>query len=364
MNVLTVFRHLIFLICSLAGFTSLPTWAQAQSLEAIKASISETIKTDDLWLGPQTGPSLINNKRIVFVASDLRNDGVNLVAKGMTQALQQVNWNMRLLDGHGSKVRQAAAINQAITLKPDGIVLGGIDAAYHLDSLAAAAQLGITVIGWHAADNAGPAHSLHLFTNITTDAEQVGQAAAHLAVADSNGRANVVIFTDNNYSIAALKARSMAQVIEDCEDCKLLSIENVSLDNVSDEMPAAVARLHDRYGDQITHFLVINDLYIDYAIPTLNHFGAHTKNISAGDGSREAYQRIRSKQGQLATVPEPLSMQGWQIVDEFNRAFNGLEDSGFLAPVHIIVKENIQHIQAGVYDPSNGYRSIYKRIWQ
>ncbi|CUB02279.1 ABC-type sugar transport system, periplasmic component, contains N-terminal xre family HTH domain [Marinomonas fungiae] len=353
----------MFTLCILISRES---YALDLSLESYNASINSAIETRNQWQGPLSGPTIADQKRIVFVASDLRNDGVNSVAKGMTEALKPLNWNMRLLDGHGSTLRQSAAINQAIALRPDGIVLGGIDAKSNLDSLKIAKSLGITVVGWHSANRAGAIPELNLFTNITTDAEEVGRKAAELAIVTSSAKAKVVIFTDSNYSIAMLKARSMATTIEACANCSILSLEDIPLHNISSEMPKAIARLLKAYPDQITHFLVINDLYIDFAVPTLNRYGIKTQNISAGDGSREAYQRIKSGNHQLATVPEPLFMQGWQIVDELNRAFNGLKESGFLAPVHIVVKDNIHEvdIESGVYDPKNHYRTIYQGIWQ
>ena len=42
-----------------------------------------------------------------------------------------------------------------------------------------------------------------------------------------------------------------------------------------------------------------------------------------GDGSESAYQRIRSGQYQAVTVAEPLNLQGWQLIDEMNRAVQG-----------------------------------------
>ena len=59
-------------------------------------------------------------------------------------------------------------------------------------------------------------------------------------------------------------------------------------------------------------------------------------NISAGDGSELAFQRIRSKQYQMATVPEPLHEQGWQLVDELNRAFAGEPWSGYVSGIHLV----------------------------
>ncbi|WP_197478929.1 substrate-binding domain-containing protein [Marinomonas atlantica] len=346
------------------------TLYSADDYAKVDQRVQEAIKVSTSWQGPTFGNPMAPDKYIVFVASDLRNDGVNSVVKGMTKSIEGLKWNLHLLDGKGSKVRQSAALNRAIMLKPDGIVLGGIDAKYHENTLKAAQAFGIKIIGWHAANEAGPHPNLGLFTNITTDAEQVGDIAASLAIVDSKEKAQVVIFTDSNYSIATLKANSMASRIIACETCELLSVQDIPLDNIANEMPNAIARLLKQFPNQITHFLVINDLYIDFAIPSLKTSGLAPedlpKSISAGDGSREAYLRIRSGKHQLATVPEPLFMQGWQITDEFNRAFHDAPDSGFLTPVHLIVRSNIQNIdlKIGVYDPDNQYRDAYRRIWK
>ncbi|SBT19150.1 hypothetical protein MGA5115_03311 [Marinomonas gallaica] len=360
-------KKLITLVYMLA--ISGPLYA-ADNFADVNQRVQEAIKVSSSWQGPTIGPSIAPRKHIVFVASDLRNDGVNSVVKGMTESIEGLGWSLHLLDGKGSKLRQSAALNRAIILKPDGIVLGGIDAKFHEQTLKTAQAFGIKIIGWHAANEAGPHPSLGLFTNITTDAEQVGDIAASLAVVDSKEKAQVVIFTDSNYSIATLKANSMASRINACQTCRLLSVEDIPLDNIANEMPTVIARLLKQFPNQITHFLVINDLYIDFATPSLTTSGMDQatlpKSISAGDGSREAYRRIRSGKHQLATVPEPLFLQGWQIIDEFNRAFHDRPDSGFLTPVHLIVRSNIQNIDLniGVYDPDNQYRDAYRRIWK
>ncbi|KJY45792.1 sugar ABC transporter substrate-binding protein, partial [Streptomyces sp. NRRL S-444] len=84
-------------------------------------------------------------------------------------------------------------------------------------------------------------------------------------------------------------------------------------------------------------------------------------NIGAGDGDPSAFRRINSKQFQSATVPEPLSQQGWQIVDEFNRAFAGQPASGYVAPVHIATAANSSG--ATSWNPQ-GYQEAYEKIWR
>lgn len=79
-----------------------------------------------------------------------------------------------------------------------------------------------------------------------------------------------------------------------------------------------------------------------------------------GDGDPSAFQRVNSGQYQAATVPEPLSQQGWQVIDEFNRAFSGRAPSGYVAPVHIVTAANSGG--ATSWNPP-GYRRAYRKIW-
>ena len=93
--------------------------------------------------------------------------------------------------------------------------------------------------------------------------------------------------------------------------------------------------------------------------------GAAPVNVSAGDGSESAYQRIRAGQYQAATVAEPLNLQGWQLIDELNRALAGEQWSGYVSPLHVVTKENVEFDGGpnNTFDPGNGYRDEYKKIW-
>ena len=134
-------------------------------------------------------------------------------------------------------------------------------------------------------------------------------------------------------------------------------------------MPAITKELLARYGKRWTHALAINDIYFDYAIPTLTEAGVPVSALtllSAGDGSAPAFLRIQANTYQAGTVAEPLNMQGWQLVDELNRLFAGQPVSGFVAPVHLVNASNIAFDGGSrfQYDPDNGYRDIYRRIWK
>jgi ribose transport system substrate-binding protein len=165
------------------------------------------------------------------------------------------------------------------------------------------------------------------------------------------------------------KAKMMEAEIQKCSGCTVLSLEDSPMTEASLRMPQLTTSLLQRFGDKWTYSLAVNDLYYDFMGPSLasaGKGGADTpKNISAGDGSESAFQRIRAKQYQLATVPEPLHEQGWQLIDELNRALAKQPWSGYVSGIHIVTADNIAYDGGpdNVFDPDNGYRDVYKKIW-
>jgi ribose transport system substrate-binding protein len=88
------------------------------------------------------------------------------------------------------------------------------------------------------------------------------------------------------------------------------------------------------------------------------------KAVAAGDGSESAFQRIRTGQYQAITVAEPLNLQGWQLVDELNRAVSGEACSGYITAPAVVTKEGLEKMgDSNQFDPDSGYREAYAKIW-
>jgi ribose transport system substrate-binding protein len=338
-------------------------------LDMARKTVATVTMAAGQWDGPTSGPRGAAGKTIVFVAADMKNGGIVGVSKGVEEAGKAIGWTVRVIDGQGSVSGRTAALNQALALKPAGIVVGGFDTTEQKTAFANAATSGVPLVGWHSGEKPGPNTEAGLFANVTTTADDVSEAAALWAVADSDGKAGVVIFTDSQYAIAVYKAKAMEAVIKKCSGCTVLSYEDSPIADSSTRMPTLTASLLQRFGDKWTHSLAINDLYFDFMGPTLRTAGKKgdgpPKAVSAGDGSEAAYQRIRTQRYQAGTVPEPLNMQGWQIVDELNRAFAKQPWSGYVPKVHLVTAANVGKDGGprNLYDPDNGYRDKYKAIW-
>lgn len=307
-----------------------------------------------------------NQKKIIYLAENNYNGGVNGVFRGLQQASQCLGWQLKYIHAKRNESDIVNLFRGAVMLKPDAIVLGGVNVNAVEPLLSIAKSANIVVAGWHAEASVGPSPSL--LTNITTEPELVASMAARFIIDNSRGEVGVVILNDNAFDIANAKTEKMKMVIKDCARCRVLSIENVPLTESDDMMRDLVNHLNKKFGRRWTHTLAINDVYFDhmnYPLRAINRLDI--VNISAGDGSAKAISRIKSRRSQqVATVSEPLNQQGWQLADELNRAFLHEPVSGYVSTPILITSDTIiqKDTAAGEQESNVVYKKEYRNIWK
>ncbi len=345
----------------------------AAYLEKAKAFLANVAAPVTKWDGPTSGPKGVGKKLIVIVSTDQRNGGAQGAGDGAKEAAKALGWEVRQLDGQGTVPGHATALQQAIAMKPDGILNAGIDSMEQKPLLEQAAAAGIKIVGWHAGANAGKLEGIpEVFSNVTTDPKEVAASAGYEAVlkASQGADCGVVLFTDSIYAIATAKTNYSKEALEGYSKCKVLEVADTPIADLSNRMGQLTTSLLSKYGKKWTFSIAVNDLYYDFSAPALEAAGVdpakgYPQQISSGDGSVPAFKRIRDKQYQLATVAEPLNQQGWIMVDEMNRALAGAQPSGFVPHVHLFTAENLDKDGGpeNKFDPGNGYRDEYKKIW-
>ena len=337
-----------------------------QFLSSANAKVARAEALKNRWEGPVDGPKIQKKKKIIFIAGDMSDAGISAVFSGVREASAAGAWEILSIDCRGRCNQGAAIINQALDMKADGIILAGIDVTTQTKGLAAAAKAKVPVVGWHASVKSGPTDGL--FTNITTNPKEVAQLAALYTVVESNNKAGIVVFTDSSNPYMLAKSSAIIETIKQCEGCRLLSVEDVSLSDAYLKMKPVVENLVKRYGAKWTHVIAVNDYYFDLLnTSSIAPLVASNKlvGVSAGDGSPTAYKRIRSNDIQTGAVPEPLVMHAWQLVDELNRAMTGQAASGYVTPVHLVTAQNIAYDGGAknAFDPANDYRNHYQQSW-
>ncbi|MDY7539458.1 substrate-binding domain-containing protein [Undibacterium sp. 5I1] len=335
-------------------------------LSRANAVVAKAAGLTKSWEVPAEGPKLQKKKKIVFIAADLSDPGIVGVFNGIKEAVKGADWELLYIDCRGRCNQGAAIVSQALDMAPNGIILAGVDATSQAKGLAAAAKAKVPVVGWHSMVKSGPSEGL--FTNITSNPKEAAQIAALYGVVESNSKAGIVVFSDMSSPYTAAKSNAIVEVIKQCENCRLLSVEDVPVAEAYTKMSKVVENLEKKFGTKWTHAIGVNDVYFDLMEkPTISALMGTNKviGLSAGDGSYSAFKRIRGNLLQIGTVPEPLFMHGWQLVDEMNRAFSGVAPSGYVTPVHLVTNQNIAYDGGpkNMFDPDNDYRNQYLKIW-
>jgi ribose transport system substrate-binding protein len=198
---------------------------------------------------------------------------------------------------------------------------------------------------------------------------------ADYVIVQTQGRANVAIVTWSTMPVAVLKTQVMRNVIETCKGCSVLSYANYPLTTATTTLPTYITALLDRYGSgahKLNYMMFMNDQYADDAAPSLRSAGIPTSGsdsvslVSVGDGTIPAFERVRAGDDyQAATLPEPVYEDGWEVMDEFNRAFHSLPPDNYVTPVHLVTSADVNKDGGtqNVYNPPNNYQEHYEEIW-
>ena len=352
----------------LLGAAALPALAQAADVTAAdaRAAVARYAGPQTKWEGPTSAPTPAKGMSIVYLSGDEQNDISREYGLYMKQAAAHLGWKLSVIDGKGSPASWVAGFNQAIALKPNGIAIFA-DAQSLQGPIRTAVGQGIAVVGLHAASLPGPQPDLNLFVNIQEDPREIGRAEADWAIADSDGRARVIVITHNEYQIAATKSGATRDQIAACGGCKMLDYANFPASEAAQRMPQLTTSWVQRFGLPL-YVTSVGDNDLDFAVPALRAAGVKPEQakLIGADGNRSAYERIRKGgQYQTVTVSEPIELQAYQAIDEFNRAFNKAPPSGFVQPPYLVTPANVNS-EGGDHDifvPDNDYKAHYLKLW-
>ena len=360
-------RQVLTAAAAFAAVTAIAaTAALADFVADAKAAVERYAGPQTKWEGPSAAPKPEAGKQIVFLSGDEQNDISHLYGVYIKEAAEKIGWKVTIIDGKGSPTSWLAGMNQAIALKPAGIALFA-DAASLKDPIKNGVAQGIKFVGLHAAGLPGPQPDLNLFVNIQEDPREIGKAEADWAIADSNGKARVVVLSHNEYAIAAVKSNATKDEILKCSGCQVLEYVNSPASEAAQRQPQLTTSWVQRFGLPL-YATSVGDNDWDFAVPVLRSGGVDPEQakLIAADGNRSAYDRIRKGgQYQVVTVSEPIELQAYQAVDELNRAFQGQPPSGFVQPPFLVTKENIKSEggDQNTFIPSNDYKKLKPSIW-
>ena len=344
-----------------------PTIDANVSVDQAKAIVAERTRPQTDWKGPTDGPRASTEPvTIAWVSGDESYSTYIGWGNGVRQAAKALGWKVLTFNGQGTVSGQLAAMQQALAANPAAIITPA-DANALQRPIKDAVAHGIPVIGIHATAFPGPGPQLGLYQNIASSPAEIGQSQAAYVIAMSDGHARVIHMVDNSFAIARFKARAATEPIKNCTGCKLLEIANVPIGDLATRVAPTVSGLLARYGDGWWMTTCCDDYY-PYVASSLHAAGVppDRAHLVGADAPPATYDLIRKGNYEVASVPEPSTLFGYEAVDAVVHAMAGEQPAKFIQPTYIITKDNVdaEGGKNNEFVPSNNFACHYLNIWK
>ncbi|SNS87011.1 sugar ABC transporter substrate-binding protein [Rhodococcoides kyotonense] len=336
--------------------------AAAQAVaDQYEAAPTDLVLDTPLSRAPDAGKYVISIETPQPISS-AKNDAIQ-------QAADVLGWRyQRILMGTDAEAAPKA-VDQAIALKPDAIHVAGTPLTMLTKQIESARAAGIPVI---ADSIAGPPVPGVISTALDGDAQvqEWGKMVASQVVADSEGEANVAIFSITDYSILNVFTDAFtAQLKEQCPDCKV-QLVNQQVTDLGTKTPQSVVSTLQRDPTINYALFSFGDLVlgVDAALR-----GASLQDQVTFAGQTPTPDNLQSlKDGDNSVwVGFPVQILGWRVLDTLARQFNGddlaVADAAFM-PTQLL---NADNIESAVLDEDTGYyvgvadyQDQFATLWQ
>lgn len=356
---------LLGLVAAAAVAVLVPTAASADVVADAQAAVTKLTTPSETWTGPTTGPKLASGKHIVYVDGDASNSVNALWGTYLDQVTKKIGWTVTLIDGKGTAAGWQTAMEQALALKPDGIVTS-TDGATMASEFAKAEALNIPIVGFHLTAGPGAYPDYHVYWNIGGAPDSIGAALADYIIADSQGKGQAIILYDSQFAVATMKAEAMKKEFAKCDTCTLLLYNSLPLNQMQTLMPQAMTSWVQKYSKPI-YVMSCCDVYYDFAVVPLQaaNVPADDVRLLGMDAPPTAYARIRQGKYEVVSVPEPQQEQAYMAIDQLNRAIQGEKPSTYVPPTYLVTKANVDKAggTGSQYEPAYPYAANYLAIW-
>lgn len=315
-------------------------------------------------------------KKIVVISSGQASISSSVPSNSAIEAAKALGWSTTLYDEQLNPANAPGLVRQAIAAGADGIVLDATDCPTVKGALQEAKAKGIKVVGIYSFDCNDPifgAGGESLFTgtinygaraaDIGKFTEQYGADQAKAVVAATGGKANVLFFNDQEFTVLRYTGKGFLDEIAKCSGCKVVA----KVDFTGAELGP---NLQQKVSTALLQHPEANAVKSPYTAATLLGIGpaivqsGRTNKIYSmgGEGFAPELDLIRSGQGLDAVNIAPSDWTAYAAIDTLNSLFTGkpVADSGLGWQ---LVTKTQDLPAAGPFVPKVDFKADYKKAW-
>lgn len=352
---------------------SMVLWARP-ALAGSPASFEQARQeTPPSWAGPTAPAKAPKGVKVGIVSCGAQFRGCQAPADAAFEASKHIGWTPTMYDGAGTQEKQNAAILDALSAGANVIMTVSIDPRFIQLALQAAKKAGVPMISGSAGiDTPNPVikpadDNLSQALDVGTDYVGVGRHVADWIIADSAGKANVAVFTDEEfYSVTAVVDGLLDEFKQKCPGCKISPLQKFTASQVATNVGQMAVGYLQAHPD-------VNYIYAPYdpsAVFMVNAIAqaglGDSVKVASIVGAAQNLDFIRQGRIQVIDGAFDNAYMGYAMVDQAIRILNKQplfepHDEG--TPFQILDKTNLP-AEGQDWATKSDYKDRFLKLWQ
>jgi ribose transport system substrate-binding protein len=343
-----------------AGGTGSSGAADTSNLPKEVVELAKTAAAPQPWTGPTTSPAMSKDKFIVSIPCGLAAAGCKRIDDGVHAAAEAAGWKVQTIDPANDQNKMNAAIQQAISLGADGIALNSIEPALITSAVADARKAGLMVVNANAGREDEPVTDTSVQHDVSLQGVKQGDMIAATICVNSGGKANVMLLQEPQFNLVNQRVQGTEDYLKKCPDTKSQR-QQISIGDLGTTLQSKVKALLASNPDVDT-VVSPSDAFTPDVIAAVQQAGLGSKvAIYSMDGNAQVIANIVAGGPAVASVGGALQQEGWAMVDDLNRLFQGEKPVDDGTPIRVISKDNAP--KSGEYNGDVDYVAAYKELW-
>lgn len=297
--------------------------------------------------GPEIDVSKVRGKSM-FLIPLVPNPFNESIQNTMRDIAQRVGMKFTLYPNQGQASQWVQGMNQAITAKPDIIVLSTApDPRVLQPQLQAAKKAGIPVLVTHFYDDSSPnppeceGCAAGVTGLVTAPFNVAGRAAADWIISDSGGKANTLLIGGADILPSPGTVDTIKQEFDqNCPDCKYTVI-NIPVSEWNTKTQSEVQAALNK-DPNIKYVYPLYDAMVAGAVPAVQTLGrASSVKVVSYNGSPYVLQYIQQKNIAAMDVGEDTVGIGYASMDQAFRILTGMPTVDERTPIRVWDSTNV-----------------------
>jgi ribose transport system substrate-binding protein len=286
-------------------------------------------------------------------------EGCKRLIEGAQEAATALGWKSTIIDPAGDPTKTVNALEQALTLKPDVVVTGGIQYSTIKGTLEEVEAAGIKVVATGGVEGAE-----NFSASIPEAHPTLGTGMAAYVALASGGTAKIAMFELTGFLATSQRSTAFkANLAKWCPKCTIEVEQQYAITDLGTTLTSTIKAALEAHPD-------VNWVHMDFdggaavAVPAIDELGLPAGSISVVgyDGDLQNLDFIRKGDDQVASYGQANEWEGWGAIYAANELLQGQTPEQYQPGSRLLTLATLPSAGQN-WTGDTDFRSAYKKLW-